>query len=100
MNDTGLVFVSDRGKILHPNNLDKMFRLSYEALNLPPIHFHDLRHCHVELLNALEVNPKAISQRLGHSDVNVTLDTYTHLTPRIKQKVSMDLEKLYQQKTM
>ena len=46
---------------------------------LTPIRIHDLRHSHASFLFNSGVNIKAISQRLGHSSVSITLDTYVHL---------------------
>ncbi|MFU8842139.1 MAG: tyrosine-type recombinase/integrase, partial [Nitriliruptoraceae bacterium] len=40
---------------------------------------HDLRHTHASL--AAGVNPKVVSERLGHSSVAFTLDTYAHVMP-------------------
>jgi integrase len=36
------------------------------------------------------VNPKVVSERLGHSDVNITLNTYSHVLPGIQEKVAKD----------
>ena len=45
------------------------------------IRFHDLRHTHATLLRQAGVNPKVVSERLGHSSVAFTLDTYAHVMP-------------------
>lgn len=57
--------------------LDKYIKVA----NVPPIRIHDLRHSHASWLFQNGVNIKAISQRLGHSSVSITLDTYVHLLP-------------------
>ncbi len=48
---------------------------------LPSIRFHDLRHSHASLLTAQGCSIEAISKRLGHSTVTVSLETYGHLMP-------------------
>jgi integrase len=48
--------------------------------------FHDLHHLHATVLMALGENPKIISERLGHSRVQVTLDTYSHVSADMQRK--------------
>ena len=50
------------------------------------IRIHDLRHSHASLLLSFGVPITVISQRLGHSDINMTLNTYSHLMPRDEDK--------------
>ena len=44
------------------------------------IRFHDLRHTHATLLLLAGINPKIVQERLGHASIDMTLDTYSHLT--------------------
>jgi integrase len=53
---------------------------------LPPVRFHDLRHTHTSELLKLGINPKVVSERLGHSTVGMTLDTYSHLLPGVQEQ--------------
>ena len=48
---------------------------------LPRIRFHDLRHAHATHLLASGVHPKVASERLGHSQVGITLNLYSHVLP-------------------
>jgi integrase len=48
---------------------------------VPPIRIHDLRHSHVTLAIEAGANIKAVSQRVGHSNVSITLGTYAHVLP-------------------
>ncbi len=54
---------------------------------LEPIRLHDLRHSHVSHLIHLGVNPVAISKRVGHENVSITLDTYSHLYPDAENEI-------------
>jgi len=54
---------------------------------IPVIRIHDLRHSHASYLIGLGANVVAISKRLGHSDVNMTLKVYTHLLKESEVKV-------------
>ncbi|MBV8822877.1 MAG: tyrosine-type recombinase/integrase, partial [Ktedonobacteraceae bacterium] len=52
---------------------------------LPHIHFHDLRHSAASILLCMGVNVKVIQEMLGHSDISITLRTYSHLLPSLQQ---------------
>jgi len=47
--------------------------------------FHDLRHTHATLMLGLGVNPKVVQERLGHSQISVTMDVYSHVLPTMQQ---------------
>ncbi|MEK5450980.1 tyrosine-type recombinase/integrase [Paenibacillus sp. FSL R7-0331] len=51
----------------------------------PKIRFHDLRHTHATLLLKAGVHPKIVQERLGHSSINITLDTYSHILPNLQE---------------
>lgn len=66
------------------------------ALALPrPIRFHDLRHSHATLLLAHGVHPKIVSERLGHSTVGLTLDTYSHVLPGMQESAVAAVEEAF-----
>jgi integrase len=48
---------------------------------LPQIRLHDLRHSHATHLLKAGVHPKIAQERLGHSSISITLDTYSHVLP-------------------
>jgi len=50
---------------------------------LPKIRFHDLRHTSASLLLAAGVHPKVVQERLGHSQIAITMDTYSHVMPTL-----------------
>ncbi len=52
---------------------------------LPHIRLHDLRHTHATLLLSAGVHPKIVSERLGHSSIKITLDTYSHVLPGLQE---------------
>lgn len=57
-----------------------------EELNIPYIRFHDLRHTHATLMLKANINPKIVAERLGHSSVNLTLNTYSHVLPDMQKE--------------
>jgi integrase len=59
---------------------------------LPAIRFHDLRHSHASLLISQGCSIKAISSRLGHSNIAITLESYGHLMPNDDEKLVATLQ--------
>jgi integrase len=90
-----LVFCSETGTPLSiPNLTYRYFRPILEKAELPRIRLYDLRHTCATLLLIAEENPKVVSERLGHSTIVLTLDTYSHVLPTMQQKATARLEKL------
>lgn len=79
-----LVFCREDGEPLWPQSLSRTFERRAAAAGLPAIRFHDLRHTHATLALAAGVHPKVVSERLGHANVGITLDTYSHATPAMQ----------------
>lgn len=50
--------------------------------------FHDLRHTHAAMLIAMGIQPKVISERLGHSSIKITMDVYGYLMPGLQEQVA------------
>jgi integrase len=59
---------------------------------LPEIRFRDLRHTHASLLLAAGVHPKVVQERLGHSQISLTLDTYSHVIPSLQTEAADQFE--------
>jgi len=51
----------------------------------PGVRFHDIRHSHASLLLTQGVHPKIVQERLGHSSIQITLDTYSHIMPGLQR---------------
>lgn len=58
------------------------------------IRVHDLRHSHASLLIELGISPLLISERLGHENIQTTLNTYSHLYPNKQQEIAQTLSSL------
>ena len=61
-------------------------------MGLPAFRFHDLRHTCATLLLTKNVNPKVVSEMLGHSSIAITLDTYSHVLPNMQDSAARALE--------
>lgn len=79
--DLGLVFTYDDGRAMHPERFSREFTRRVERLGFPRIRLHDLRHTWATLALEAGVHPKVVSERLGHSNISITLDTYSHVSP-------------------
>src|SRR6266700_881190 len=82
-----LVFPDLRGGYFNSNYLLRIFKKLLKEAGLPHIHFHDLRHSAATILLSMGVNMKVIQELLGHSDISITLRTYSHLLPSLQQDV-------------
>lgn len=91
--DGGLVFATERGTPVNPTNLRKRsFAPLLGRAKLREIRFHDLRHTCATLLLTKNVNPKIVSEMLGHSSISITLDTYSHVLPDMQDGAARALE--------
>lgn len=78
--DDNFIFTNERAEWVHIHNFIRYFKRFIADHKLKPITPHGLRHTHASLLFSAGVEPKNISDRLGHSTVQITLDLYTHIT--------------------
>ena len=70
----------------------RRFKPLLEGAGLPQIRFHDLRHTCATLLLSENVNPKIVSEMLGHATIAITLDTYSHVLPTIQESAAQAME--------
>jgi len=96
-----LVFCSELGTPHSiPNLTYRYFRPILIKVGLPQIRLYDLRHTNATLLLIAEENPKIVAERLGHSTVVLTLDTYSHVIPTMQKTATDKLNKmLYESNT-
>ncbi len=77
----GYMFTTPLGTPHHPDNISKTFTKLVKQVDITRISLHGLRHTHATQLLAAGVNPRVVSERLGHADVAFTLQTYGHVLP-------------------
>lgn len=76
--------------------ISKNFSKIKYTLNITQIRFQDLRHTHATILLKEGTHPKIVADRLGHSQINITLDTYSHVIPNMQQSAIEKLEDKFQ----
>jgi len=82
------VFAYVDGSPLDPSTVSHAFAKTVREAGLPHVRFHDLRHSHATLMLSAGVHPKVVSERLGHSSVAFTLDTYSHVLPGLQEQAA------------
>ena len=68
------------------------FKPLLKRAGLPQVRFHDLRHTCATLLLSKNVNPKVVSEMLGHASIAITLDTYSHVLPDMQDSAARAME--------
>lgn len=89
--DTGLVCTEADGRMIVPDHVTRVFPAMLKQAGLPHVRFHDLRHTHATLMLQLGIHPKIVSDRLGHSTINLTMDTYSHVMPQMQEEAARKL---------
>ena len=92
--EEGLVFTTHNGTPISPRNLVRHFKKKAEEAGLPEIRFHDLRHTAASLLLEKNVHPKVVQEMLGHSQITLTLDTYSHVIPTMQKEAARTMDDL------
>ena len=89
------MFTTSVGTPLNISGLtDKWFKPALVKAELPSsIRLYDLRHTHATMLLANGEHPKVAAERLGHSTIVLTLDTYSHVLPDMQEHAVERLEK-------
>jgi integrase len=66
-----------------------------QKAGLPDIRFHDLRHSAATLLLSQSVHPKVVQEILGHSEISMTMDIYSHVLPTMQQEAMSKLNQVF-----
>jgi integrase len=93
-NDLDLVFTTPLGTPIDARNLVRQFERHLKTAGLPRIRFHDLRHTAANLLHAQGVEPRTIMQTLGHSQISLTMNTYSRVIPALQQDAADRMDAL------
>ncbi|MDN5294379.1 MAG: hypothetical protein PWQ31_1684 [Eubacteriales bacterium] len=91
--DYGLVCCREDGSPLNPHTVSARFSEKAAELGLK-LGFHDLRHTHATMLLKAGINPKIVSERLGHSTVGMTLDIYSHVLLTMQREAARAIERV------
>jgi integrase len=95
--DHDLVVAQATGAPRSPGGFSAAFVRVIARSGVPRVRLHDMRHSHATHLLKLKVHPKVVSERLGHSTVVLTLDTYSHVLPNIQVEVADQVDAAYRE---
>lgn len=86
--DLGYVLFKEDGTPFFPDSLTQKWERFLANYHLPHIRLHDLRHSNATAMIAAGINAKVVQHRLGHANVSITLNTYTHVLPEMDQEAA------------
>lgn len=86
--DADLVFAREDGSPVNPEYVGRTLRRYARLAGVPTIRPHDLRHTWATHALSAGVHPKVVADRLGHSKIAVTLDTYSHVLPAVEEEAA------------
>jgi len=90
----GMIFTSQTGTCLDHRNVYREFKEILRKAGLPDIRFHDLRHTAATLMLQEGIHPKIVQERLGHAQIYMTMDTYSHVLPAMQDKAAKKMDEL------
>lgn len=93
--ENDLIFASPIGTILDQSKVNKVYKKCLDKAGLPDLRFHDLRHSAATLMLQEGIHPKVVQERLGHSDISLTLNTYSHVLPSMQAEAAEKMDDLF-----
>lgn len=93
--DRGFIVTTSVGTPIEPSNFNHYFGRRVKELGLPKIRVHDLRHTCATMLLSRGAHPKVVQEMLGHSQISLTMDTYSHVLPVMQEEAARMLEAVY-----
>lgn len=90
--DNNLICARPDGTPWPPDQLSTAFAALVRRSGMVHFRFHDLRHSHATQLLKQGIHPKIVSERLGHSNIGITLDTYSHVLPGMQEDAVIGLD--------
>ena len=98
LTDEDLVFSSPDGVPFRPNSVSRAWNILANRAKVKRIRFHDAKHTHASLMLKQGTHPKIVQERLGHSSISITLDTYSHVTPGLQEAAAKRFDEAFTNK--
>jgi len=96
LNADDFVFIRSDGSPINPNAISLAFRRIIKRAGLKDIRIHDLRHTHATLMLKAGIHPKVVSERLGHANIGITLDIYSHVLPGLQEAAAEKFDRIFE----
>ncbi|NRT90002.1 tyrosine-type recombinase/integrase [Clostridium beijerinckii] len=94
-NDNNIIFATDFRNYIDTSNLNRRFKKSPKRAEIAPIKFHGLRHTYATRLFENDIQPKTVSDLMGHEDIQTTLNLYTWVLDSQKNKAVDVLDNIF-----
>lgn len=95
--ENNFVFPNIYGRYLDATIVHRLFKKLLVEAGFPDMRFHDLRHSAATILLSMGVHPKVVQELLGHSQISITMDTYSHVLPSVQKEAMNKLNDLFNQ---
>jgi integrase len=96
LQDDDLVFSHNDGKPLLPDSVTHAWIKLRNRNGFKSVRLHDARHTHASIMLKNGTHPKIVQERLGHSSIQITLDTYSHVAPGLQEAAAKAFDDLIQ----
>ena len=97
LTENDFVFIRHDGSPIYPNAVSHAFHGIIKKVGLKHVRLHDLRHTHATLMLKAGIHPKIVSERLGHANIGITLDTYSHVLPGLQEAAAEQFDKVLEE---
>jgi integrase len=87
--EDSLVFCHHDGSPMLPHSITNAWKRLVKKAGFQGIRLHDARHTHATLMLSQGVHPKVVQERLGHANISMTLDTYSHVLPGLQEAAAL-----------
>ena len=94
--DNDFVFIRHDGSPINPNTVTQAFLGLITKAGLKHVRLHDLRHTHATLMLKAGIHPKVVSERLGHANIGITLDIYSHVLPGLQEAAAEKFDRIFE----
>lgn len=92
--ENDLIFPNTLGKPMEHRRLLNEFKELLVKAGLPDLRFYDLRHSAATMMLKLGIHPKIVQETLGHADINLTLNTYSHALPTLQKEAASKMDEM------
>ena len=90
-----LINIRENGEYIQPRVTQHLCQVAHKELNMPDFDFHTLRHTHTTMLIEAGISPLVVQERLGHKNIQTTLNIYAEVTPSMRDVASNVIDRIY-----
>jgi len=90
--ETGLVFANRAGEPTQARRVIEQFHEALAHIGLHRVRFHDLRHSCATLLLVQGISPRVVMEVLGHSEIALTMNAYSHVVPELQREAAQRMQ--------